>query len=69
MCCTEMQAAQGASFEERLQAVQSKAQQQVALLTDDINAAVLAEHAARQKRHTFTVEAVADMSMLLLLCF
>ena len=57
-----MQAVKGASFEESLQVVQSKAQQQVALLGDEINAAILDEHAARQKRHTFTVEAVSDMS-------
>ena len=57
-----MQAAKRASFEESLHVVQSKAQQQVALLGDKINAAILDENAARQKRHAFTVEAVSDMS-------
>ena len=59
-----MQAAKGASFEEGLQAVQSKAQQQIALLIDAINAATVDEQAARQKRHTFTLEAVSDMGKL-----
>ena len=60
-----MQAANGASFEEGLQAVQSKAQQQIALLLDAINAATVDEQAARQKRHTFTLEAVSDMGKLI----
>ena len=60
-----MQAAEGVSFEESLQVVQSKAQQQVALLSDRITAALLDEHAARQKRHAFSVEAVSDMSELI----
>ena len=59
-----MQAAKGISFEDGLQAVQSRAQNQIALLADAINAAILDEQAARQKRHTFTLEAVADMSKL-----
>ena len=57
-----MQAAKGISFEEGLQAVQARAQQHIALLTEAINSAVLDEQAVRQKRHTFTLEAVADMS-------
>ncbi len=57
-----MQAAKGVSFEEGLQAVQTRAQQHIALLTEAINSAVLDEQAVRQKRHTFTLEAVADMS-------
>ena len=57
-----MQAAKGISFEEGLQAVQTRAQQHIALLTEAINSAVLDEQAVRQKRHTFTLEAVADMS-------
>ena len=60
--CT--QAAKGVSFEDGLQAVQSRAHNQIALLADAINAATLDEQAARQKRHTFTLEAVADMSKL-----
>ena len=57
-----MQAAKGISFEQGLQAVQTRAQQHIALLTEAINSAVLDEQAVRQKRHTFTLEAVADMS-------
>jgi len=57
-----MQAAKGISFEEGLQAVQTRAQQHIALLTEAINSAVLDEQTVRQKRHTFTLEAVADMS-------
>jgi len=57
-----MQAAKGISFEEGLQAVQTRAQQHIALLTEAINSAILDEQAVRQKRHTFTLEAVADMS-------
>ena len=57
-----MQAAKGISFEQGLQAVQTGAQQHIALLTEAINSAVLDEQAVRQKRHTFTLEAVADMS-------
>ena len=57
-----MQAAKDVSFEEGLQAVQTRAQQHIALLTDAINSAVLDEQAVRQRRHTFTLEVVADMS-------
>ena len=60
-----MQAAKGSPFEEGLQAVQSRAEQQVALLADAIKAAIQDEQAARQKRHTFTLEAVSDMGMQL----
>ncbi|KAL0047708.1 hypothetical protein WJX82_009972 [Trebouxia sp. C0006] len=59
-----LQAAKGVSFEEGLQAVQTRAQQHIALLTEAINSAVLDEQAVRQKRHTFTLEAVADMSQV-----
>ncbi|DBA83906.1 TPA: hypothetical protein ACH3X1_006411 [Trebouxia sp. C0004] len=59
-----LQAAKGNSFEEGLQAVQTRAQQHIALLTEAINSAVLDEQAVRQKRHTFTLEAVADMSQV-----
>lgn len=55
------QAAQGSSFEGALQAVQSSAEQQVAALAGAIKAAIQDEQAARQKRHTFTLEAVSDM--------
>ncbi|KAL0028763.1 hypothetical protein WJX79_005643 [Trebouxia sp. C0005] len=59
-----LQAAKGMSFEEGLQIVQSRAQQHIALLTEAINSAVLNEQAVRQKRHTFTLEAVTDMSQV-----
>lgn len=62
MAADYMQAAKGMSFEEGLQIVQSRAQQHIALLTEAINSAVLNEQAVRQKRHTFTLEAVTDMS-------
>lgn len=55
------QVAKGSSFEEGLQAVQGRAEQQVALLGGAIKTAIQDEQAARQKRHTFTLEAVSDM--------
>ena len=64
---TSLQAAKGSSFEAGLQAVQSKAEQQVAVLASAIKAAIQDEQAARQKRHTFTLEAVSDMGTQLLL--
>lgn len=58
-----VQAAKGSSFEEGLQAVQGRAEQQVALLAGAITTAIQDEQAARQKRHSFTLEAVSDMGM------
>ena len=55
------QAAKGSSFEAGLQAVQIRAEQQVAALAGVIKAAIQEEQAARQKRHTFTLQAVSDM--------
>lgn len=45
--------------------MQGRAEQQVALLAGAIKAAIQDEQAARQKRHSFTLEAVSDMGMLL----
>lgn len=61
MTVLRFQAAKGSSFEAGLQAVQSRAEQQVSLLAGAIKAAIQEEQAARQKRHTFTLKAVSDM--------
>ena len=41
--------------------MQGRAEQQIAALAASIKAAIQDEQAARQKRHSFTLEAVSDM--------
>ena len=43
--------------------MQSRAEQQIAALAAAIQATIQDEQAARQKRHSFTLEAVSDMGM------